>query len=110
MNIAAYSCHNAFMCPMLMDAKPATRKLTNKILFSRKDVSNKLHRTITQMGTLGRLYMEYGFPAAIVSVARGLRHDDIEGILLKESNFNDKLIDDIIQAEKKSLKRRYFAY
>ena len=101
---------NSLELVFLDETEEKVRKLTNKILFSRKDVSNKLHRTITQMGTLGRLYMEYGFPAAIVSVARGLRHDDIEGILLKESNFNDKLIDDIIQAEKKSLKRKYFAY
>ena len=85
------------------------RMLAPKIRASKVDPPKKLRRLVSRALKLGELYAKYGFPAAVVSAGRGLRVSEIEEILNNEEKYSERLVELIIQAEKKALKRRYFA-
>jgi ATP-dependent Lhr-like helicase len=53
------------------------------------------------------LIQKYGFPAVFVLSARGIAISDAKSILSKNSNFNEKLVEQVIEREREVMKRRF---
>ena len=92
----------------LNDSDDNITLIKSRVKSSKSKVPKKLSRFISRATLLGELYAKYGFPAAVATAGRGLRISDMEDILRSEQQFDDRLIESLIEAEKKALKRRYF--
>ncbi|MEM2211585.1 MAG: DEAD/DEAH box helicase [Nitrososphaerales archaeon] len=106
--------HEGFKCPLCSSSKLALideseekmRLLCSSIQIGK--VPKRFKRIFKKALRISELYMTYGFPAAVVLAGKGISVSEASKILEKESNVNDKLIELIIEAEKRALKRRYF--
>jgi ATP-dependent Lhr-like helicase len=72
-----------------------------------KPINNNEKRLIKKIKKISILIEKYGKAAAITLCGKNLEIKDVIEILEKENKFNDKLIELIIEAEKKTLKRMF---
>lgn len=67
----------------------------------------RLHKNLTKSA---ELVSKHGFVAAVALAGKNIPVSDIEKILEKESSVNDALVELMLKAERRALKRRYFGY
>ncbi|MEM2083355.1 MAG: DEAD/DEAH box helicase [Nitrososphaerota archaeon] len=72
-----------------------------------KPINSNEKRLIKKIKKISLLIEKYGKAAAIALCGKNLEIKDVIEILEKENKFNDKLIELIIEAEKKTLKRMF---
>jgi ribosomal protein L37AE/L43A len=90
-----------------------TEQLQDKIInvykknLQLKGMSVKNRRLYNNIIFTSEIIKRYGFPGVLVLVAQNLSRSDIQNVLEVESNFSDRLIEVIIEAERTSLKRRF---
>ncbi|MGQ9719552.1 MAG: DEAD/DEAH box helicase [Nitrososphaerales archaeon] len=77
-------------------------------MLSIKDPSDKEKSMLRKATRSAELIAKYGFAAIMVLVSRGVGTSDASMVLEEERNVNDRLIELIMEAEKKALKRRFF--
>ncbi|MEM3382446.1 MAG: DEAD/DEAH box helicase [Nitrososphaerales archaeon] len=82
-------------------------QLCEKML-SKKELSGNEKKVLRKLLNSAELISDYGFAAAIVMVAKGISLSEAKILLRKEPKINDKLIELILEAERKNLKRRIF--
>jgi hypothetical protein len=66
-----------------------------------QQISNRAQRT-------ARLVSKYGKPAAVSLSGRNLKINDVKEVLETESTLSDRFFEVITEAEKKSLKRKFW--
>lgn len=92
---------------ILNESEEKVRRLCEKLRVNK----GQLPRGLTQihndlMGSV-ELLSKYNLPAAVVLAGKGLRMSDASGILKVESSITDELMQLILEAEHKALKRRF---
>ncbi|KXB05201.1 hypothetical protein AKJ50_01565, partial [candidate division MSBL1 archaeon SCGC-AAA382A13] len=90
---------------MVEKEKRSVRRTLDKIKEnSKKGERSKIWKEIKKTSDL---ISNYGKPAAVALVGKGVTPSGAEGILEKETEITDKFLDLIIDEEKKSLMRKY---
>lgn len=72
-------------------------------------VPKHLTRSFRSLVNSSEVLRKYGFAGVLVVAGRGLSHKDHVEILTVESTYSDQLIELIVDAEKRALRRRFFA-
>jgi ATP-dependent Lhr-like helicase len=80
-------------------------------------LAERVHRGGEPPKRFRRLYREllaaqallkhYGFPAAVALAGRGLRLSEVREVLKREPRFSDRLVELVMEAEKRALRRRF---
>ncbi|MCS7116496.1 MAG: DEAD/DEAH box helicase, partial [Nitrososphaerales archaeon] len=91
----------------LLDESEEKARLLSSSIRSGK-VLKRLKRIFKKVLKTSELYAKYGFAAAIVLAGKGIGISEASKILERENDINDRLIELIIDAERRALKRRYF--
>lgn len=106
---------NGFTCPecgfskigLLNESEEKVQRLCEKVRIYRDRIPKRLRRLYNILMVSEELLSKYHFSAAIVMAGKGLRISDSHEILKIENNITDKLIELILEAERKALKRRF---
>ncbi len=91
------------------DTEQAISRLCERLRSNKMQAPKRYRRLHHKIMGSAELYHKYGFPAIFVLAGKGIRISDAEVILQNERVVNDKLIDNVLEWEKKALKRRYLA-
>ncbi len=90
------------------DMEESVRRLGERMRVDRQKAPKRYRRMHRRIMGSAELYQKYGFPAVFVLSGRGIWVSDADGILKREKVISEKLIDMVLEGEKKSMKRRYF--
>ncbi|MCP8317089.1 MAG: hypothetical protein H3Z51_09575, partial [archaeon] len=81
--------------------------LCDKML-SKKELSDKEKMMLRKVVNSAELISNYGSAAVLVMVAKGISLSEATILLREEPKTNDRLIELILEAERRALKRRFF--
>ncbi|RLI05643.1 ATP-dependent helicase [Candidatus Bathyarchaeota archaeon] len=73
-----------------------------------KGLKGKDAETYENLLDSARLISKYGYVAAVALMGHGLRLEDVEDILAENQELDDRFFEQIINAERKALKRRFW--
>jgi hypothetical protein len=90
------------------DMDESVRRLGERMRVDRQKAPKRYRRMHRRIMGSAELYQKYGFPAVFVLAGRGIWVSDADGILNREKVISEKLIDMVLEGEKKAMKRRYF--
>ncbi len=92
-----------------VDVEEEVRRLGESMRRGEKGRAPKKYARMLQKITgAAELYRTYGFPAVLILAGRGLWVSDAAVILKSERVVDERLVESILEAEKKALKRSYF--
>ncbi|MFQ6134792.1 MAG: hypothetical protein ACE5KU_03120, partial [Nitrososphaerales archaeon] len=90
------------------DTEEAVRRLCERMRVDRPRAPKRYRRMHRRIMGSAELYRRYGFPTVFVLAGRRIRVSDADAILKREKVVSERLIDMVLEGEKKALKRRYF--
>ncbi len=92
---------------LLNESEEVTRLLCERMHGSGPDVPRRFRRLYREAVNSSEIFSKYGFAGGFVLGARALQLSEVQSILNAEPKVSEKLVTLIIEAEKKSLKRRF---
>lgn len=84
-------------------------QLVRRVRLTPSQVPNRFSRLKETLISSAELVARYGFSAALALAGRNLSPLEAEAILRQETAFNDRLVDLIMDAEKKKMRKRFYA-
>ena len=84
-------------------------QLVRRVRLTPSQVPNRFSRLKETLISSAELVARYGFSAALALAGRNLSPLEAEAILRQETAFNDRLVDLIMGAEKKKMRKRFYA-
>jgi ATP-dependent Lhr-like helicase len=116
-NLTIKSLSKGLNCPecssskigMLNESEETVQRLCETTRVNKGQVPKRFIQNQRDLMGSVELLSKYNFPAALVLAGKGLRISDAITVLKVESSFTDKLIQLILDAEQKILKRRFIA-
>jgi ATP-dependent Lhr-like helicase len=89
------------------DPEESVHRLSESMRVDRGKPPKRFRRMARRITGSAEIYLEYGFPAAVVLAGRGIRPSEAKEILQHDKVISERLIEQVLEAEKRALRRRY---